>query len=98
MASVQHKSGEDPQDEQRQHNMPINPLIFEELVGRRSFRVAIGNLHRCNILHAITKLVRHHVALMDKNGEPTQTVCNSSGCSHLCNTATNIVRGGQAID
>lgn len=70
MGSVQDKADKDLQHERRPHNMPIEPVVFEELVGRRSFRVAIGKLHRCNILHTITKLVRHHAALMDENGEP----------------------------
>jgi len=70
MESIQHKSDEDLEDEQRTHNVPIELLVFKELLSRRSFRVAVGNLHRCNILHTITKLIKHHATLMDENGEP----------------------------
>lgn len=81
MGSVQHDSNANPRDEQTPHNVPIDPVTFEELLSRRSFRVAIGNLHRCNILHTITKLIRHHASLLDDSCEPTPTLYNDSNWS-----------------
>lgn len=81
MDSVQHQSKINPRDKPTTHNVPIDPVTFEELLSRRSFRAAIENLHRRNILHTITKLVRHHVTLLDENGDSTPILYYSGNCS-----------------
>jgi hypothetical protein len=96
MDSVRHESNANPRDKSTTHNIPIHPVTFEELLSRRSFRVAVENLYRCNILHTTTKLVRHHVMLLNENGDSTPILYDSGNCSSQ-STDTDVCGRGRAI-